>query len=339
MNIKLLAVSIAAAACGTNAFAAEIYNSEGSTLSLGGYVDVGIGEYGSDDDVEVHQISPRINVGGTQDLGNGVIVDAKGEWALNYLGGGDTSFTTRLGYIGAAHENMGRFVVGTQWSPYYDVAGVADMPIAFANDFLYKNHGTLGSARADQMVSYRKGFSLAESSSINFGLGWQGEDTDTSVDARVQGAVSLDVMGIGLGYVYSGGEITVSGKKEDATSHVVSINYGSYGDGIYIAAVYGVNEYFFNNTKNAGVGSNLKDTDQSEFLLAYGMSNGLNISVNYENVEDDVLKTLYSQTAFQAEYSITPSFVTFAAYQVDLGDDDNTTKDDDKWTIGARYFL
>ena len=36
MNIKLLAVSIAAAACGTNAFAAEIYNSEGSTLSLGG---------------------------------------------------------------------------------------------------------------------------------------------------------------------------------------------------------------------------------------------------------------------------------------------------------------
>lgn len=339
MNIKLLAVSIAAAACGTNAFAAEIYNSEGSTLSLGGYVDVGIGEYGSDDDVEVHQISPRINVGGTQDLGNGVIVDAKGEWALNYLGGGDTSFTTRLGYIGATHENMGRFVFGTQWSPYYDVAGVADMPIAFANDFLYKNHGTLGSARADQMVSYRKGFSLAESSSINFGLGWQGEDTDTSVDARVQGAVSLDIMGIGLGYVYSGGEITVSGKKEDATSHVVSLNYGSYGDGIYIAAVYGVNEYFFNNTKNAGVGSNLKDTDQSEFLLAYGMSNGLNISVNYENVEDDVLKTLYSQTAFQAEYSITPSFVTFAAYQVDLGDDDNTTKDDDKWTIGARYFL
>ncbi len=49
-------------------------------------------------------------------------------------------------------------VVGTQWSPYYDFAGVADMSIAFANDFLYSNQYNLGSARAERMLSYRKGF-------------------------------------------------------------------------------------------------------------------------------------------------------------------------------------
>ena len=77
-----------------------------------------------------------------------------------------------------------------------------------------------------------------------------------------------------------------------------------------------------------------------EGLLAFGMENGLNLSVNYEAVENDKTNfTLYSQTALQAEYSITPKLMTFAGYQIDLGDDDPATKDDDKWIIGARYFL
>ncbi|MCV5754808.1 hypothetical protein OFN51_39010, partial [Escherichia coli] len=76
--------------------------------------------------------SPRINISATQDLGNGFTADARGEWALNYLDGGEESFKTRLGYLGITHEVYGRAVGGTQWSPYYDVAGIADMPIAFA---------------------------------------------------------------------------------------------------------------------------------------------------------------------------------------------------------------
>ena len=131
MKIKLLAALVAATACGSNAFAAEVYNSEGTTLSIGGYVDVGVGEYASDDDVEVTDVSSRINIAGTQDVGNGVVVDMKGEWAVEYVDGGQTTFKTRLGYIGATHEEMGRLVVGTQWSPYYDVGSVADYPYCF----------------------------------------------------------------------------------------------------------------------------------------------------------------------------------------------------------------
>ncbi|MEZ8099224.1 porin [Vibrio bivalvicida] len=336
MNIKLLAVSIAAAACGTNAFAAEIYNSEGSTLSIGGYVDVGIGEYekgtaASAQDVDVNQISPRINISGTQDLGNGVVVDAKGEWALNYLDGGDNSFSTRLGYIGVTHEQAGRMVVGTQWAPYYDVAGVADMPIAFANDFLYENHNLLGTGRAERMVSYRNSFDFNEDASLGFGLGWQGDESEKSADARGQVALGMKFMGFGLGYTYSGGDLEISGVKKDTNSHVVAANYGSYGSGLYVAAVYGMNEYFY---------AGLEDSIQLEGLLAFGLENGLNFSVNYEAVEDDKTnKTQYSTSALQAEYTITPSLVTFAGYEVDLGDDDPATKDDDKWIIGARYFL
>lgn len=338
MKTKLLAAAIVAAASGTNAFAAEIYNSEGSTISIGGYVDVGIGEYdkGTDTrdankDVDVNQVSPRINISGTQDLGNGVVVDAKGEWALNYLDGGENTFSTRLGYLGITHEQAGRAVVGTQWAPYYDIAGVADLPIAFANDYLYENHNLLGTGRAERMVSYRKSLMFGEDGGMDFGLGWQGKETESSADARVQVALKANFMGFGLGYTYSGGDLEISSVKRDANSHMFALNYGSYGNGLYVAGVYGMNEYFYDD---------LEETVQLEGLLAFGMENGLNLSVNYEAVENDKTNfTLYSQTAIQAEYSITPKLMTFAGYEIDLGDDDPATKDDDKWIIGARYFL
>lgn len=338
MKIKLLAASIVATACGTHVFAAEIYSSEGSTISIGGYVDVGIGEYDkgtstrpANQDVDVNQVSPRINISGTQDLGNGVVVDAKGEWALNYLDGGENSFTTRLGYLGATHEQAGRVVVGTQWAPYYDVAGVADLPIAFANDYLYENHNLLGTGRGERMVSYRKSLMFSEDGGVDFGLGWQGKETESDADARVQVALKANLMGFGLGYTYSGGDFEVSNVKRDANSHLIAINYGSYGNGLYVAGVYGMNEYFYDG---------LEETVQVEGLLAFGMTNGINLSVNYEAVENDKTNfTLYSQTAIQAEYSITANLVTFAGYEIDLGDDDPTTKDDDKWIVGARYFL
>ena len=340
MKMKTLAVAVAALACGSQAFAAEVYNSDGTSLSIGGHVSVGVGEY-FEEEVKVHQVSPRINVAGKKDIGNGITIDAKGEWALNYLDGGDQSFSTRLGYIGATHEQYGRLVAGTQWSPYYDVAGVADLPIAFANDFLYSNHGSLGSARADKMLSYRKGFEFGEGFAFNLGLGWQGKQTseykvtdqlkpETVFEDRGQIALSGSVAGFGLGYVYSGGDVENSSiGTKTAESHLFSVNYGQYGSGLYAAVVYGMNEYFYQMRK---------DTSQLEALLAYGV-NDWTFSVNYEGVEDEEdNKTVSSETALQAEYAVTPAFVTFAAYQFDLGND-YTSEENDYWTLGARYYL
>ncbi|MGI3102999.1 porin [Vibrio alginolyticus] len=340
MKMKTLAVAVAALACGSQAFAAEVYNSDGTSLSIGGHVSVGVGEY-FEEEVKVHQVSPRINVAGKKDIGNGITIDAKGEWSLNYLDGGDQSFSTRLGYIGATHEQYGRLVAGTQWSPYYDVAGVADLPIAFANDFLYSNHGSLGSARADKMLSYRKGFEFGEGFAFNLGLGWQGKQTseykvtdqikpETVFEDRGQIALSGSVAGFGLGYVYSGGDVknATLGTKT-AESHLFSVNYGQYGSGLYAAVVYGMNEYFYQMRK---------DTSQLEALLAYGV-NDWTFSVNYEGVEDEEdNKTVSSETALQAEYAVTPAFVTFAAYQFDLGND-YTSEENDYWTLGARYYF
>ena len=348
MKMKTLAVAVAALACGSQAFAAEVYNSDGTSLSIGGHVSINLN--GSDEgETDVGTNSPRINLAGKKDIGNGITVDAKGEWKLNYLNGDENSFKTRLGYIGASHEQFGRVVGGTQWSPYYDVAGVADLPIAYANDFLYENHYNLGSGRAEKMLSYRKSFEFGEGFVFNLGLGWQGKNDDVSevlekdsvtglpeyvekgaeYDARGQVALSAQFAGFGLGYVYSGGDVTSGSTTKDAISHIIAANYGEYGSGLYAATVYGMNEYFYEG---------LEDTVQLEGLLAYGFNNWT-LSVNYEAVEDDkASQTLFSQSALQAEYAVTPSFYTYAGYQFDLGNDINKVEDD-AWTLGARYYF
>ncbi|MGR4988057.1 porin [Vibrio sp. WZ-1] len=345
MNKKLLAAAIAAATFGTQAVAVELYNNDGTTFSIGGHVSVNVN--GSEQgDTDVGQNSPRINFNATHDIGNGFTADARGEWALNYLEGGENSFTTRLGYLGLTHDAYGRAVAGTQWAPYYDVAGVADMPIAFANDFIYDNHGNLGTGRAEKMLSYRNAIELGEAGAINFGLGWQGTNDNTSkengalvgekYDDRYQLALSYTVLGAKLGYTYNTGDFSSAGssKKDTAESHLISAAYGSYGQGLYVAGVYASNE---------NMNSGLEESKAYEALIAYALPSSLNLSLNYEMVEGEATKGAKTETtreemAVQAEYNFTSKFVGFAGYQFDLNNENNR-KTDDKWAIGARYYL
>jgi len=346
MDKKHLAIAVAAAFYGSQAVAVELYNEGDTTFSVGGHVSVGLG--GSEQgETEVQQVSPRININATQDIGNGYTADAKGEWALNYLEGGEETFTTRLGYIGVTHNTYGRTVVGTQWSPYYDGAGIADLPIAFANDFLYDDQGPLGTARAERMISYRNSLNLNDAGELMFGLGWQGTTSgevltlgplavgdvtslEAEYDDRFQILLHYDIMGFGLNYSYNTGDVQAGTLDETATSHMFSANYGTYGSGLYVAVVYAMNEYM-----NLG----LEESVAIEGLLAYALPNSLNLSVNYESVEDDKNNnTIFSQMALQAEYNFTSSFVGFGGYQFDLGNDIDEPEDD-KWIIGMRYYL
>ncbi|PMH17441.1 porin [Vibrio breoganii] len=358
MNKKIIALAVAAAAFGTQASAVELYNNDGSTFAIGGHLSVSAKGNSDVGGTDIISNSPRINFTATQDLGNGFTADVRGEYAVNFLKDksfdededkdveGDT-FTTRLGYIGVTHDVFGRAVAGTQWSPYYDVAGIADMPIAFANDFLYDNHGALGTGRAEGMISYRNDIQLSDNLSIFGGLGWQ-DNTNTGFDSRGQVALGANFADFMVGYSYNAGDRTDGvASKQEATSHALSAKYGSYGNGVYVAAVYTMNEYMhgtsnYNGVANPGAGIALKDTDAVEFIAAYAFANSLNLSINYEAVEsngNDITKgTVYSQMAFQAEYNITPSFVTFAGYQLDLGSD-LTNAENDMWNVGVRYYL
>ncbi len=75
------------------------------------------------------------------------------------------------------------------------------MPIAFANDFLYDNHGALGTGRADKMVSYRNTFDFGEAGEFSFGLGWQGDNNVTTDTETVDnnGGVTIDRTSVSYG--------------------------------------------------------------------------------------------------------------------------------------------
>ncbi|USD65596.1 porin [Vibrio sp. SCSIO 43136] len=334
MKKTLLAAAVIALT--SQAHAIEVLNQDGTTFSLGGHVSVSLGD-DDKDNATVKQNSPRLNFNATHEVNEELTVDAKGEWALNYINGGDTSFTTRLGYIGLTHDSLGRVVVGTQWSPYYTEVGLAaDKPIAFANDYIYnfstaggdRSHGDLGTGRANKMVSYRNSVELGEAGTVSLGAGWQGAQTNannTTYGQRAQVAVKYVIQDIALGYAYNTG-------KRDAkqeTLQLGSASYGTYSKGLYAAVTY----------QNHAQEDGDKVYVSQEALVAYGFENNLTISANFEEQKDDTAKELkYKTAALQSEYKFTSQFVGFAGYQFNLGDKARDGKDN-KWNLGVRYYL
>ena len=376
MKKTLIATAVTSLLLSGALSATQIYTDKGTTVSIGGNIALGVtgGDVvkkpsGKDASTFVYQTrvdedSPRINVEATHELGNGFKADAKGEWEMNTTQGGAPSFTTRLGYIGIDQATFGRAVIGTQSSPYYDVQGVADMPIWFDSDAADQNQGNLGTQRADRMVSYRNGFEFGRDVKLNFGLGWQGKHAEAVADpggtsknldysneyySRAQGEISASAFGVTLGFAGSQGDVYYAGKDEmpavknkdksnDAVSKTVSLKYGQYGKGLYVAGAYAMNEYMNRLLDANGMEASyssyaniLKKSTTTEAIIAYALPNSLNFSINYEVLNgvapdatmtagvENKKKNIRSEAAFQVEYHVMPSVALFTGYQADLG--------------------
>ncbi|GAM56272.1 outer membrane protein N [Vibrio ishigakensis] len=163
---------------------------------------------------------------------------------------------------------------------------------------------------------------------MNLGAGWQGQNDGNPEDYgdRAQLALSFDLGEIFVGYVFNTGSVSYS--NDDAMANTLSAKYGSYGDGLFVAAVYEMGEQVQGNF----------DSTSIEAIVAFALANSLNFSLNYESIEDDDNnETQLSQMALQVEYNFTPAFIGYAGYQLDLGDD--VSDDDDRYSIGVRYYL
>ncbi|WP_114766596.1 porin [Vibrio rhodolitus] len=103
-------------------------------------------------------------------FGNGWSGDVKFEWdnitsAPTDASGekSDDQFRTRLGYFSVHHEEYGSLRFGKQYSAYHDVAGYMDNLIVFDPDATpifsdTKDGGFMGTARGDDLVTYRNSF-------------------------------------------------------------------------------------------------------------------------------------------------------------------------------------
>ncbi|WP_298439342.1 porin [uncultured Ferrimonas sp.] len=326
MKKTLLAAAIPALMMATSASAVELYNDGANSVSLGGHATVELRDV-KNGDTKVTDNSGRINFAFNRAINDDLSVEAKMEWSMDFVEQEGDLFGERLGYIGLKSEKYGLVRAGQQWGVFIDVAGVADMPIQFGNDYLYTDHTALGIARAERAITYRKGVDLGNAGKLNIGLQWQGDNEEAAgmYDARTAFAISYELMGATVGYAQSTGE--VDGVDHDVDA--ISLKYGSWGKGLYVAGNYSTSENVFGG---------YADAVAYDAVVSYAYSNGLNLSVNYETVEDDNSSEVDLETAaFIAAYPVAKNLTVYGGYEADL--EDKYSEDNSTAVIGARVYF
>ena len=110
--------------------------------------------------------SSRLGVRGEEDLGGGLSAIYQYEFGVDVTEGGNWN-SNRPKWVGLKGSSWGAVTLGTQWTPYYNVLGVADVFNNSANTFTQRT-GFLGSVYGTRMDN-----SLVYSSPNWSGFGFQ----------------------------------------------------------------------------------------------------------------------------------------------------------------------
>ncbi|ACJ29917.1 Outer membrane porin, putative [Shewanella piezotolerans WP3] len=179
MKKTLVASALAAVIFVPTASAIEVYKDDKNAVEIGGWIDARV--INTQGATEVENGSSRINFGFTRDMGEGWKTFAKIEWGVNLVGNssitnssnnGGNEFTsesndflsTRLGYVGLAHDTYGSLTFGKQWGAWYDVVYNTNLVNTWDGNTsgtytLNKADGAInGTGRGDKTVQYRNAF-------------------------------------------------------------------------------------------------------------------------------------------------------------------------------------
>lgn len=179
MKKTLVASALAAVIFVPTASAIEVYKDDKNAVEIGGWIDARV--INTQGATEVENGSSRINFGFTRDMGEGWKTFAKIEWGVNLVGNseitnssnnGGNEFTsesndflsTRLGYVGLAHDAYGSLTIGKQWGAWYDVVYNTNLVNTWDGNAsgtytLNKADGAInGTGRGDKTVQYRNAF-------------------------------------------------------------------------------------------------------------------------------------------------------------------------------------
>jgi len=305
MKKLYLAASIAALMATSGAQAVEVFKQGDTTLSIGGYADInlkmknekydkGTGTPESDSRIHFDDNSSRINFVFTQGLSGNWKAQAAYEMGFKFAGGnalrgtpgqvpGNSAndiFSSRVSYIAMMNDNVGSIYFGKNWSAYYEVGGVTDVPYVYAPVFgVYElgDGGITGTGRADSAIQYMHkiaGATIAlqyqpfEQRFINTNPPGDDKYVHTDAFTTKEGsysrltygpgfglALKYDIMGyVELGFAYNMHTITLeeatvtdTSKSEDLTSSIMafSLQHGEFGSGGFHAGfVFNMGENF-----------------------------------------------------------------------------------------------
>lgn len=184
MKKTLVASALAAVMVVPTASAIEVYKDEKNAVEIGGWIDARV--INTQGATKVENGASRINFGFTRDMGEGWKTFAKVELGLNLVGNSSMDrntveledgtvingynsnsndfISTRLGYVGLAHDTYGSLTIGKQWGAWYDVVYNTNLVNTWDGNTsgtytLNKADGAInGTGRGDKTVQYRNAF-------------------------------------------------------------------------------------------------------------------------------------------------------------------------------------
>jgi predicted porin len=179
MKKTLVASALAAVIFVPSVSAIEVYKDDKNAVEIGGWIDARV--INTQGATEVENGSSRINFGFTRNMGDGWKTFAKIEWGVNLVGNSSITnssgtyaneftsesndfLSTRLGYVGLAHDTYGSLTIGKQWGAWYDVVYNTNLVNTWDGNTsgtytLNKADGAInGTGRGDKTVQYRNAF-------------------------------------------------------------------------------------------------------------------------------------------------------------------------------------
>ncbi|ROV59729.1 porin [Vibrio ponticus] len=266
----------------------------------------------------------------------------------------DEKFRTRLGYFSVHHEDFGSLRFGKQYSAYHDVAGYMDNLIVFDPDATPifsdgKDGGFLGTARGDDLVTYRKSFdNLNLSAQYGFD-GVQNRYQDVDRDSNYAVSVSYDFdFGLSLGATHLENKIETKDKMSTLgldptdTQKITTIAAKYVYKSFKVAAAFTDGKkahetdllgYGFDGNAPTGKANNYADATGVDMFAEYYFDIGLRPYVYLSNVDfdGDTADTKGDRSIYSMglSYHAAPNFIISGEVRKTEEDDLGAGKQDD----------
>lgn len=261
-------------------------------------------------------------------------------------------------FVGIDAHNYGQLTLGRGDSAYYTIIGNSDIFefIKSQNQNYYNAQGeqrdsqfmySLSALNSDLRLSYqmstdnsddnllsvKKSFSAAifneitDQISLSYGLEYYEYNYDNLAMARTNYAFFAPI----LTYDYGNKNAFKIG---DSLTYGINLNYGHYGDGLYLTFIY-------SSTKYEYLRHHLNSIDA---IGAYSFANGITLTAGYQTQRYDE-KNLITDLVFGVKYQINPNFLIYMESLIDLGSHNeifygsNEQYGESQYVAGAKFMF
>jgi len=374
MNLKKIALLSSFTLClSATTMGVEIHDNGDQTLAVKGYF--GVNYYRDKNDDEIadnasrigmhfnHKIDAQLSALAVYELGIDLVNNKDG---LKYVNGDGLKETpnendpvwTRLGYIGAKHQQWGSITIGKQWSPYYLATIGTDVFEIYGGEAsgtfnLNTDGGFSGTGRAKQALKYQGEFGPLtvalqyQASKGEISLEGFGDDVD-KVKAKfdrgyaVGASYVVNNFTVALGYNETDISLNLNDTKALLTkdkSFAASIAYGELDTlGLHVAATYNQSQDHEVDDKNHYI-----DAIGTELYIGYGLDEKINLygglnRLKPKNVAaDNHYKIDYY--VIGAKYIFTDVFRVFTEYKINNSTGYSGDKKDNRLGLGGIYYF